>query len=168
VTRAQFAAFDRNYRVAPGTENFPASGVSFEQAQAYVAWLAKLSGETYRLANEGEVKGTYEAATGNENTLDHWAGYSPNPDDAARLAEKIKELPGAAPLLRQVGEYQGAGEEELVFDLGGNAAEWVIGPDGKGRLLGGSADRPADPKAGPQLAADAYRGLRVLRGEVKP
>ena len=168
VTRAQFAAFDRNYRVAPGTENFPAGGISLEQAQAYSAWLTKLTGQTYRLANESEVKEMYESATGSENTLDHWAGYATNPDDAARLGEKIKELSGAAPLLREVGQFQGVGEEELVFDLGGNAAEWVIGPDGKGKLLGGSADRPADPKARPQDAAEPYRGFRVVRAEPRP
>jgi dipeptidyl aminopeptidase/acylaminoacyl peptidase len=168
VTRAQFAAFDRSYRVAPGTENFPANGVAFERAQAYATWLARLTGQSYRLANESEVSEFYAGATGNENTLDFWAGYAPNPDDAARLAEKIKELSGAAPLLREVGQFQGIGEEELVFDLGGNVAEWVIGPDGKGKLVGGSADRPADPKARPQDAAEAYRGFRIVRGEPKP
>ena len=168
VTRAQFAAFDGDYRFAPGTENFPANGISFEQAQAYTAWLAKLTGQTYRLANESELKEIYEAAAGNENTLDHWAGYSPNPDDAARLAEKIKELAGTAQLLREVGQFKGLGEDELVFDIGGNVAEWVVGPEGKGKLVGGSADRPADPKARPQEAAEAYRGLRVIRGGPKP
>ncbi|MGH9805453.1 MAG: prolyl oligopeptidase family serine peptidase, partial [Candidatus Acidiferrales bacterium] len=167
VTRAQFAAFDRSYRVEPGTENFPANGISFERAQAYAAWLSKLAGQTFRLADEKEVKEVYEGAAGKENTLDYWAGYSPNPDDAARLAEKTNELSGATPLLRQVGEFQGAGEEELVFDLGGNVAEWVVGPDGKGKLVGGSADRPADPKARPQDAAEAYRGFRIIRGEKK-
>ena len=167
VTRAQFAVFDRNYRIAPGTENFPANGVSFEQAMAYATWLSKLTGQTYRLANESEVKEIYEGATGNENTLDYWAGYAPNPDDAERLGEKIKELSGGVPLLREVGQFQGTGEEELVFDLGGNVAEWVIGSDSKGKLLGGSADRPADPKARPQDAAEAYRGFRVVRGEPK-
>jgi len=167
VTRAQFAAFDRAYKFEPGTENFPASGVSFEQAQAYCAWLAKLTGETYRLANEDEVKGVYEPAAGNENTLDYWAGYALNPDDAARLAKKVAELPGAAPLLGEAGRFQGRGEDELVFDLGGNAAEWVIGSDAKGKLMGGSADRAVDPKARAGEAAPAYRSFRVLKGEPK-
>ncbi|HXE75150.1 MAG TPA: prolyl oligopeptidase family serine peptidase [Candidatus Xenobia bacterium] len=167
VTRAQFAAFDPKYKVEPGTENFPANGIPFEQAQAYCAWLAKLTGQLYRVANEDEVKEVYEGASGNENTLDFWAGYSLNPDDAERLMKKVGELAGAAPLLREVGLFQGRGEEELVFDLGGNVAEWVIGRDGKGKLLGGSADRAADPKAAPRDAAEGYRGFRVLRGEPK-
>ncbi len=167
VTRAQFAAFDRAYKFEPGTENFPAGGASFEQAQAYCAWLGKLTGETYRLANEDEVKGVYEPAAGNENTLDYWAGYALNPDDAARLLKKVAELPGAAPLLREAGRFQGRGEDELVFDLGGNAAEWVIGSEGKGKLLGGSADRAVDSKARAGEAAPAYRSFRVIRGQPK-
>jgi len=167
VTRAQYAAFDRAYKVEPGAENFPASNINFEQARTYCAWLAKVTGETYRLANEDEVMGIYESAAGNENTLDYWAGYALNPDDAARLVKKVAELPGDAPLLREAGRFQGRGEDELVFDLGGNAAEWVIGADGKGKLLGGSADRPADAKARTGEAAAPYRGFRVLRGEPK-
>lgn len=167
VTRAQYAAFDPSYRVEAGTENFPANGLSFEQARAYCAWLGELTGETYRLANEEEVQALYAGARGNENTLDFWAGYGLNPDDAERLRKKVAELPGEAPLLREVGRFQGRGEEELVFDLGGNVAEWVINGDGEGKLLGGSADQPADPKARRQPAGDAYRGFRVVRGEPK-
>src|SRR3990172_8802309 len=111
------------------------------------------------VANEDEAKDLYQSAAGNENTLDYWAGYALNPDDAARLVKKVAELPGDAPLLREVGRFQGRGEDELVFDLGGNAAEWVIGPDGKGKLLGGSADRPADAKARAGEAAPTYGGF---------
>ncbi|MCH7985388.1 MAG: prolyl oligopeptidase family serine peptidase [Acidobacteria bacterium] len=165
VTRAQYAAFDRKYRFDAGTENFPANGISFEQAQAYAAWLSQLTGETYRIPNEDEVRAIYESARGNENTLDHWAGYAPNPDDAERLAKKIAKLEGDAPLLRAAGQFKGRGTEELVFDLGGNVAEWCIGADGSGMLMGGSADQPADPKNHRVEAGEAYRGLRVVRGE---
>ena len=36
------------------------------------------------------------------NTLDHWAGYSPNPEDAARLLEATGDL-GSGALLKPVG-----------------------------------------------------------------
>ncbi len=132
VTRAQYAAFDRNYRIEPGTENYPANGITFEQAQAYCAWLSKLSGETYRLGSEAEMTLVYKATAASENTLDYWAGYKPNPDDAARLEAKTKDLTRPAPLLKEVGSFRGVGEEELVFDLGGNVAEWCVTKDGKG------------------------------------
>lgn len=163
VTRAQYAAFDAGYKVEPGTENYPANGVTFENARAYCAWLSKLTGETYRLGQVAELEPIYKASKEGENTLDYWAGYSVNPDDATRLAEKIKELGGTAPLLREVGSFRGRGEEELVFDLGGNVAEWVMDRDGKGKALGASADRPADQKTREAASDPAYVGFRVIR-----
>jgi dipeptidyl aminopeptidase/acylaminoacyl peptidase len=164
VTRAQYAAFDRNYRVEAGTGNYPANGISFEQAQSYCAWLSKLTGETYRLGSETEMEPVYKVSATSENTLDYWAGYKPNPDDAARLEVKIKGLGGGAPLLKEVGSFRGVGEGELVFDLGGNVAEWCVGKDGTGKALGGSGDRPADPKALDPQPGAAYVGFRVVKG----
>ena len=167
VTRAQFAAFDKNYKVEPGTDNYPANGISFEQAQAYCAWLSKLTGQTYRVGQAEETESLLTARAG-ENTLDHWAGYQLNPDDTKRFAAKVKELAGTAPLLKEVGSFKGVGEEELVFDLGGNVAEWVMGKDGKGKAAGGSADRSIDPKADGSVRPEpGYVGFRVVRGEAK-
>ncbi len=148
VTRAQFAAFDKNYKVEPGTENYPATGITLEQAKAYADWLSKLTGQTWRVPDEKEVAALHASKDG-ENTLDYWAGYAPNPDDTNRLREKVKELGGNAPLLKPAGSFPGQGQEkeELIFDLGGNAAEWVLTPDGKGKAIGGSADCPADARS---------------------
>jgi dipeptidyl aminopeptidase/acylaminoacyl peptidase len=164
VTRAQYAVFDPGYRFAPGTENYPASGISFDQAKAYGAWLSKLTGETYRLGKVEELEPIYKAAKENENTLDYWAGYAANPDDAERLSGKIKELSGAAPLLKEVGSFKGRGEDQLVFDLGGNTAEWAVDKDGSGKPLGGSADQPADQKTRQPAPDPAYVGFRVVKG----
>ncbi len=163
VTRAQFAQFDKTYSVAAGRENDPAGGITFEQAKDYCTWLSKRTGHTYRLPNEDEAEELYDGTEGEENTLDHWAGYKVNPDDAARLREKLKELGGGAPLLKEVGSFRAAGTEAAVFDLGGNVAEWVTTKDGKGVLRGGSADTPADAKAKGTEAGPAYRGFRVIR-----
>ena len=162
ITRAQFAAFDKDYKFDPGTENFPANGITLEQAQAYCKWLSELTAETYRLPKEGETVEFYKVRSG-ENTLDYWAGYALNPGDAQKLEAKLKELPGDAPLLREVGSFAAEGDEgeELVFDLGGNVAEWVIAADGSGKTLGGSADRPADNKEMYRAADPAYTGFRV-------
>jgi dipeptidyl aminopeptidase/acylaminoacyl peptidase len=168
VTRAQYAEFDKNYKVDVGTENYPANGVSFDQAKAYAAWLSKLTAQTFRIPNENEVSGMYEKKDG-ENTLDYWAGYAPNSDDVARLKKKLTELPGSAPLLRPAGSFAGQGkdDEDLIFDLGGNVAEWVLARDGKGKVIGGSADCTADPKANCTPAPE-YVGFRVVRGAAKP
>jgi dipeptidyl aminopeptidase/acylaminoacyl peptidase len=148
--------------------NFPVSGISIEQAKAYASWLSQVTGETWRLPYEDEVKELYEDRD-DENTLDYWAGYAPNPEDAARLRKKAKELSGKAPLLKAAGSFHGQGkdDEEPIYDLGGNVAEWVLTRDGKGKVIGGSADCPADPKSsctpGPE-----YIGFRVVRGAAKP
>ena len=163
ITRVQFAAFDKDYKFDAGTENYPANGITLERARAYCNWLSELTAETYRLPNESET-GEFYKVRGGENTLDYWAGYALNPEDAQKLEAKIRELRGDAPLLREVGSFaaEGEGGEDLVFDLGGNAAEWVVAADGSGKTLGGSADRPADGKA-PYRAADAaYTGFRVV------
>jgi dienelactone hydrolase len=168
VTRAQFGESDKNYKVDPGSENYPANGITLDQAKTYAAWLSKTTGQTWRIPNEKEVSALYEKKDG-ENTLDYWAGYAPNPDDTGRLAKKLAELTGSAPLLKPVGSFPGHGkpDEELIFDLGGNVAEWVLTADGKGKAIGGSADQPADPAAAHEPGS-AYIGLRIVRGEAKP
>jgi dipeptidyl aminopeptidase/acylaminoacyl peptidase len=163
ITRAQYAAFDKDYKIDPGTENFPANNISFDQAKNYCKWLADLTGETYRLPNEPEVSALYKDHA-NENTLDYWAGYAPNPEDAAKLEAEIKELPGDAPLLREVGTFPGEGDkdEELVFDLGGNVSEWAIAANNAAKTLGASADHPGDAKSQYRQADPAYTGFRVV------
>lgn len=163
VTRAQFAAFDPSYKFASGTENYPANHITFEQAQAYCAWLSKLTGETYRLGTAEELEPLYDAAKEGENTLDHWAGYAVNPDDAARLQKEIARLGGGAPLLKEVGSFKGIGEDEPVFDLGGNVAEWAVAKDGSGVALGGSAERPADARSVRRAVTAEYLGFRVVK-----
>jgi dipeptidyl aminopeptidase/acylaminoacyl peptidase len=158
VTRAQFKAFDPSYAVAPGTESYPASGVTFEQAQKYCEWLSKKTGQKFRLPKEEEAG--FLTANRGENTLDGWAGYTVNTDDARRLAPLVDQL-GKGALLKPVGSYAGSGEDP-VYDLGGNVSEWVIAKDGTGKAMGGSADRPADAKTPGSARAD-YIGFRVVR-----
>lgn len=163
ITRAQYSAFDKDYKFEAGTENYPANGITFDQAQAYCKWLSNLTSETYRLPNESEAAELYKVRTG-ENTLDYWAGYSPNPEDAKLLESKMNELAGDAPLLREVGSFKPDGEsgDELIFDLGGNVSEWVVASNGAGKALGGSADRPADLKAAYRPAELPYTGFRIV------
>jgi hypothetical protein len=184
VTALQYADFlqspkkDAHGKLKPGTvidclvalnsPNKPQSGVSLADAQAYAAWLSKETGQTWRLPYEDEVKDLYENRDG-ENTLDFWAGYAPNPEDAAKLREAAKKLNGPAPLLKEVGNFHGQGkdDEEPIYDLGGNVAEWVLTRDGKGKVIGGSADCPADPKT-TCTPEPEYVGFRVVRDAAKP
>ncbi len=160
VTRAQFAQFDKKYVIEPGTENFPASGISFAQATAYCAWLKEKTGQPFRLGTLKEMEDIYDSVESPGNTLDFWAGYSINPEDRRKLEAKIRELPGPAPLLKEVGSFKSADEKIAIFDLGGNVAEWAD-DDGKGKVLGGSADVPTGER-GQRPPAPAYVGLRVV------
>jgi dipeptidyl aminopeptidase/acylaminoacyl peptidase len=168
VTVAQYADFRKTTRVDASNQNHPISGITLEDAKAYVEWLSKYTGQTWRIPFEDEVKDLYENRDG-ENTLDYWADYPANPEDATRLREKAKELGGTAPLLKEVGSFhpQGKDDEEPIYDLGGNAAEWVLTRDGKGKLIGGSADCPADTESSCTPAPE-YIGFRVVRGAPKP
>jgi dipeptidyl aminopeptidase/acylaminoacyl peptidase len=177
VTRAQLRGCGNPDRGVPaGTakdaqaedSNYPANGVSLEQAKAYADCLSKLTGQTWRIPYEDEVKELY-ASRGGENTLDYWAGYAPNPEDAASLREEAARLKGGAALLKEVGSFRGQGkdDEEPLYDLGGNVAEWVLTRAGSGKALGGSADCPADGKAA-CAAAPEYVGFRVVFGAAKP
>lgn len=158
VTRAQFAAFRPAYSYPAGAALLPANNISFDDAKAYCEWLSRRTGRKFRLGTEKEMR-PFLKASARENTLDAWAGYAINADDAARLAELAKQVEPDG-LLRPVGSYPGDGEDP-IYDLGGNVAEWVTTEDGAGIALGGSADRPADSKAA-SPAAPAFIGFRVV------
>lgn len=160
VTRAQFAAFDRTLKVDQTNADLPVTGIGFERAAAYVAWLAATTGRAFRLPTEEEARKLAKAAGEGGNTLDRWAGYTPNPEDRAHILEAIKKLPGEAPLLLTVGSLPGTGEDP-VFDLDGNAAEWATARDGTALAVGPSADLASDSRSQAKPGS-AYTGLRVV------
>lgn len=162
VTRAQWACFDKSYQVEPGTGNYPITGITFAQAQEYTAWLSTQCGEKFRLPRENEIEILYDSRSG--NTFDYWAGYTVNPDDYRNLVSELTKFKDEPVLLKPVGVFTPMGDEP-VFDLDGNAAEWVEIEVGKGKACGGSADCPLD-KSSLIEPRPQYIGLRVVR-EVK-
>jgi formylglycine-generating enzyme required for sulfatase activity len=142
VTRAQYLAWDNVYPFKPGTENFPANEITFAEAQGYAEWLSGLTGETWRVPNEDEVALLYQNSSG-ENVRGTGSGG-----------------------LQEVGSFKPNGKpgEEPIYDLGGNVAEWAIGKDGKGKTIGGSAERAPGSKQAP---TPGFTGFRVMRGSRK-
>jgi hypothetical protein len=143
VTRAQYLAWDNVYPFKPGTGNFPANRITFAEARGYAEWLSGLTGEIWRLPNEDEVSALYQDSSG-ENVRGTGSGS-----------------------LKEVGSFKPSGKagEEPIYDLGGNVADWVIGKDGQGKIIGGSAERPAGSK---QAATPEFTGFRVVRGSLSP
>ncbi|MDD5562782.1 MAG: prolyl oligopeptidase family serine peptidase [Thermoanaerobaculaceae bacterium] len=162
VTRAQYAAYDPATEVTAATADLPITGLTFARAGAYAAWLASRTGRPFRLPTAEEAKRLAAAAGHGGNTLDRWAGYTPNPDDRDRIIAALEPLPGPAPLLLTTGSLPGTGDDP-VFDLDGNAAEWATASGGTGVAVGPSADRSTDPRA-QGAPAPAYTGLRVVVG----
>lgn len=162
VTRAQWASFEPDLSPSPGEENLPAGGITFERAQAYCAWLSGTLGKVVRVPNEKEAKKLYGGGEG--VTLDAWAGYAPNPEDAEVLRALANEL-GEDALLRPVGSALGQPDGEdgpRIYDAAGNVAEWTTGKDGGPKLQGGSADSPAKPKDERIAPALPYCGFRIV------
>jgi len=159
VTRAQWAEFDKKYKYTPGTGNLPVTGISFEKAREYTQWLSNLTGDSYRLPKKDEIETLYGERIG--NILDYWAGYTLNFDDYKKLEEELKNFGSEPVLLKTVGSFQPKGENP-VYDLGGNAAEWVEEAPKKGRACGGSAERSAD-KLTSISPKPEYTGFRVIK-----
>ena len=169
VTRAQYAESDKSYKFEPGTENYPASGITFDQAKAYAAWLSKTTGQTWRVPNQSEVASMYEKKDG-ENTLDYWAGYSLNYDDAALLQKKLGELSGNAPLLKPVGSFAGQGKDDRRIDLRPRRKRRRMGDhERRQRQSDRRQRRPADRFArGPRTRAGVHRSARSPRRRKRP
>ncbi len=170
VTRAQYAAFDDSYAIPEGTENWPASGISFKEAADYCKWLSGKTGRKYRLPKEKEMEKLIAAAAGNaanENNLDWWAGYKLTPDEVPSVMDKAAELEEHGLLLKECGSFPPAGKTETpgIWDLAGNVAEWTVTEDGKGKILGLSAVSPRDKRCEYSPPPPGYVGFRVVEEE---
>lgn len=159
VTRTQWAAFDSDYKFKKGTGNYPVTGITFEKAKKYAEWLSQKTGESYRLPKKDDVKSLYSSRSG--NTFDYWAGYTLSPGDYKNLLKELKKYGDKPVLLKPVGSFKGAGDDP-VFDLGGNAAEWVEEEEGKGKACGGSAERSNDTQSEVKPQS-RYTGFRVIK-----
>lgn len=160
VTNAQFKQFDPKFTYPAAEANFPAR-VSFAQAQAYVQWLSKKTGKTYRLPNEQEAKDFHEKAHENgakENTLQYWAGYEITKDEVPMLLQKLAITKSS--LIMEVGKFNpvkvGAA---ALYDLGGNVAEY----NAKGGTYGYSAYNFVDPNDDAMKPDAKNVGFRVVR-----
>ena len=131
---------------------YPVTDVSWNDAQAYLAWLSKTTGKTYRLMSEAERE--YVARAGTSTPF--WWGASISPGEANYDA-RIVYAGGKSGEFRQqpVIVDSLAANAFGLFNIEGNVNEWVADcwhDDYKGAPSDGSA----------WVSGDCSR--RVLRG----
>jgi formylglycine-generating enzyme required for sulfatase activity len=113
----------------PVTGAHPATCVSWNDAKAYVAWLATKTGKPYRLASEAEWE--YAARAGTTTAYSFGDDAHPSPCDYAKLADASTRFSwkletcdsrhghGTAPVGRHRPNAWG------LHDMHGNVWEWV-------------------------------------------
>lgn len=158
VTRAQWAAFEPAQKPGADQGNLPQVGVSAEKALAYCRFLTQLTGRRFRLPTSEEWEQLQAQSKGSAVTWAHWLGQGPAYDDLAILSDLLAPLGGPQALLLPVGsgDWVPLAPGEGLFDLAGNAAEWVL-QEGEPVLKGGCAScfEEEPPPA-------ALAGLRVV------
>ncbi len=112
-----------------GHAGYPAISIAREGADAYTAWLSQKTGKAYRLPTEGE-----------------WQRAA---DRAVRVIGTSKQAGAHAWYRNNAGGRThpvGSAKADALglFDLFGNAAEWVVTADGSRVTRGGSFRDPLD------------------------
>ncbi len=161
VTNAQYAAFDETHSFPAVRANYPISGLSVREAREYAEWLSETTGGTYRLPTDKEAKRLHakaEKSAASENTLNYWAGYDITLDEIPEFRKKVSELDRS--LIREAGSYKGIEVgEALLFDLGGNVAEY----NAEGGTYGYSAVSYVDDRGEAQKPPAEYTGFRIVK-----
>lgn len=109
-----------------GHSGFATISISYRNAQTFCEWLSEKTGKHYRLPTAEEWE--YAALAG--ATGDYSFGDAENADSAAWYLDNSDSRP--RPVGRKAPNAWG------LYDMHGNVAEWVKGPDGKGCIKGGS------------------------------
>ncbi len=114
-----------------GNSGYPAIYIALKSAEDYCKWLSAKTGRKYRLPTEAEWM--YACRAGNNSAV---------PMDAEEL-KKVAWFSGNSddkthPVARKQPNAFG------LYDMLGNVAEWVIQPDGKAVVAGGSWMDDAD------------------------
>jgi formylglycine-generating enzyme required for sulfatase activity len=147
LTSAQYAVFEQAVgTISPANRNaYPAVNVSWDDAQALIAWLNARSAVKFRLPSEAE----WEYATRAGSDTDYWWGNAYSADEANGTGVKGRDVWME---LAPVGQFPA--NRIGLYDMLGNVWQWTQDcyvPNYRGAPTDGS------PVAG---AADCGRVLR--------
>jgi len=150
--------------IAAGSDDQPVTNASYDDAQAYLGWLAKVTGKAFRLPTEAEWE--YAARAGRRSK--YWWGDRMRPGMAnCKGCNTASEASDAAQPLK-VGSF--AANPFGLFDMGGEVTQWVADnwhksykgapADGAAWLDDGSYARVIRSGSWSNGAADARAGSR--------
>ena len=107
-----------------GRDERPVINVSWDDAQAYVNWLSKTTGNTYRLPNEAEWE---YAARGNTTSSYWWGNEAKDAPTRANCRFGCKSFLSALFSYKTVAVGTYPANDFGLHDTAGNVAEWVDG-----------------------------------------
>ncbi len=117
-----YIALDRGF----GRAGYPAISMSHQNAEAFCQWLTQKTGRRYRLPTEEEWRAACASSQVDHDAIDAFAWHAGNSGGTTH------------PVGRKRADANG------LYDLLGNAAEWVTKRDGRGVALGGSYLTPRE------------------------
>ncbi|MCI0399837.1 MAG: SUMF1/EgtB/PvdO family nonheme iron enzyme [Gammaproteobacteria bacterium] len=112
----QFARATRRPTIKSPGDKFPATFVSWHDANAYAKWLSKMTGENYRLPSEAE----WEYAASGRQTTPYWWGFDTEEVDAYCFGCTSEMAPRQP---TTVGRFKA--NQFGLYDTAGNVSEWV-------------------------------------------
>jgi hypothetical protein len=122
ITNAQYEAFDPSHKAYRGYKGFSKADdeavimVSWEEADAYCAWLSRKTGRSFRLPTEAEWEYACRAGSATKyNTGDTF------PEDQWKVQENTRDK---VPVSLQVAQF--APNAWGLYDMHGNVEEWCL------------------------------------------
>lgn len=120
-----YGAPDRGF----GHKGYAALSMTFHAAQEYCRWLSAKTGKKYRLPTEAEWEYAFRAGAAGKPAKEHLEQQAWFWDNAEGKTHPVAT--------KQANAWG-------LHDMLGNAAEWVVGHDGKPLVAGGSFKSKAD------------------------
>lgn len=107
----------------PGQGNVPATGVNYDDATAYAAWLSQQTGQHWVLPSDAQW--AFAAGSGFADDALDLAEDDTNPAIRwlASYEQEIERARRADPVPRPLGSF--GGNENGLYDMGGNVWEWT-------------------------------------------
>ena len=162
ITNAQYEAFDPSHKAYRGYKGFSKADdeavimVSWEEADAYCAWLSRKTGRSFRLPTEAEWEYACRAGSATKyNTGDTF------PEDQWKVQENTRDK---VPVSLQVAQF--SPNAWGLYDMHGNVEEWCQDwVDGQYKAVrGGSHNTPVEFLATDYRSASIPEDRSVLLG----